>query len=291
MKKTNKNQEVELQATDDKMKKTQDMEKREYSQKIRQTIIHTVLTTLCAVLGVVAMFLISISVLAPTFAVRVYNSLGAENASYIVYQRVYERNQSDENLYNVLQASINMKDYVNIEKYAQLMLEDSTFSTFSKKVDEATKSKLDKKYSIYADSYESYVRKYLVIALYHNGKTDEARMRAIDSVYDRDGGEMYEYVRMLREDENMLQSVRVRELRLLHDRYDVWKKLEEKQVELELGAYTDNEKKIVVLEQKIKIAEMQYYLSEASGNEEELGSAEKNLEEWSTLIVELMKTI
>ena len=258
---------------------------------IKKTIIHTVLVTLSALIGAVAMFLISISVVAPFFAVKVYDTFGAKKISYIVYQRVYEREKTDENLYNVLQASINMKDYENIEKYAQEMLEDSTFQTFSKKIDEATKKKLDKKYSVYADSYESYVRKWLVIALYENGKTDEAKMKAINSVYDSDGGEMYEYVRMLKEDKDILESERVRELRLLRDRYDVWKKLEEKQVELELGAYTDNEKKLVVLEQKIKIAEVQYCLSEATGNEEEAQVSMDNIKAWTSLKEDLLKAL
>ena len=261
------------------------------TKKITRTIIHTMLTTLGIVLGAGAMFLISIAVVAPSMAVRVYDSLGAKDVSYIVYQRVYEREKTDENLYNVLQASINMKDYENIEKYAVAMLEDSTFQTFSKKIDEATKKKLDKKYSVYADSYESYVRKWLVIALYENGKTDEAKMKAINSVYDSDGGEMYEYVRMLKEDKDILESERVRELRLLRDRYDVWKKLEEKQVELELGAYTDNEKKLVVLEQKIKIAEVQYCLSEATGNEEEAQVSMDNIKAWTSLKEDLLKAL
>ena len=261
------------------------------SKAITKTIVKTSLLTMGILAGVVAMFLISISVVAPSLAVKVYDSLGANGASYIVYQRVYEREKTDENLYNVLQASISRRDYKNIEKYAVEMLEDSTFQTFSKKVDEATKKRLDKKYSIYADSYESYVRKWLVISLYENGKIDEARMKAIDSVYDSDGGEMYEYVRLLKEDQEILESVRTRELRLLRDRYDVWKKLEEKQVELELGAYTDNEQKLIVLEQKIKIAEVQYYLSEATGNETETEQAKNNIEEWTLLKEDLLKAL
>lgn len=259
-------------------------------QILTKTIILTALKTLMLGVFVLAFVLVSMSAIAPKLAIKVYGALGANDAVYMVYERDYARKRTNESLYNVLQQSISRKDYLKVEKYAKLMISGDDFKKFANKVDEASKKTLAEKYNIYSDSYEVYVRNNLLIALYKNGKNDEAKMMAINSVY-QNAEELYVYVQIVLADEKLTDLQRQTELRTLHTRYGIKDELARRLAQIDPEIDTDPSQKIAALTQKLKIVELQYVLADASGDEtvkaEAKAEREKIENELTTVLGEL----
>ena len=217
-------------------KMTEEKMRKEENKILYKTIVSTAVKTIGFIFVVISFFILIVSALAPNFAISVFDFVGARKTSYMVYQRIYDREPTNANLYNVLQIAINNDDYQNIEYYAKLMINGDYYDEFCKDIDKATREALDEKYSIYADNYDSYVNTNLVEALYKNGKKSEAKMLAIDSVY-ANVDEMYVYINCLLEDEKLTSLQLKNEIKSLHTKYGVIEELESRQEELDEEVY------------------------------------------------------
>lgn len=222
-------------------------------------------------------FFVAISVVVfPKTAVKCFDYLGAEDASYVVYQRRYERTKTNESLYNVLQVATTRKDYLRVEKYSKAMLEGMNFPEFADEVDKQTKAALGDKYNCYADSYESYVKRNLTIALYNINKKSEAKLMALDSLYS-DAGELSVYIYCVNNDTSISDFDRTTEILRFYSRYDVWNRLEEMLAEVEPESFSDKYDKKVAMCQRIRIYEIQYYIYSAKGMTDEANAAQSQI--------------
>lgn len=251
-------------------------------------ILKTAFITVLVMLGTIGFVIVSMSSVCPNVIAGVFEHCGFDDAYYLVYKREYARDNSNENLYNVIQLSIERKNYVDMEEYIKLMLEGDNFAKFAKSVDDATKEALGEKYSIYADSYESYIRGELTLALYKNDKSLEAKMRAIDSVYG-DARELYVYVNCIVSDDELTELQKETEISTLQNWYGVSEKLSNKLEELnDFDLTTNVYDKIAVLEQRINIAEIRLIIASYVSSEEEVKSIQEDIKTWNAEIISLM---
>ena len=189
-------------------------------KSLTKLVFSIIAKTVMAVFFILGFLIISVSVIAPGVMAPTYDALGLNKATYLIYKRVYNREATKENLYNLIQLSIENKEYEDQVTYIKQMLDDEEFADFAEEIDEATKKSLGKRYSIYADSYESYLRKHIVIALYSTGRELEAKMMAIDSVYGS-VDELYVYVNLVVNDTNLIEMQKESELQTLYSRYGI----------------------------------------------------------------------
>lgn len=224
-------------------------------------IVKTALITLMLVVFAFGYFVVTISAVAPKTMANTFASLGFNKTSYLVYKRVYAREKTNENLYNVIQLSINRKNYKDMEHYIDLMLSGDNFNKFSAKIDEETKKVIGEEYNSYINSYANYLAAQYTIALYNNGKILEAKMIAIDSL-DPNGSAsaFYAYTDCVMNDKNMLESQKTREFRTLKNKYGCIGELNARLVELDADDTSTLSKvdKIEMLEQKIRLNEILY---------------------------------
>lgn len=264
-------------------------EKTKSASKISfKLILKTAFITILSIVGSIAFAVVCMSAVSPKIVAEAFEYCGFDDAYYLVYKRVYAREKTNENLYNVIQLSINRKEYEDMENYIKIMIEGDNFGKFAKKIDEKTQEKLGDEYSIYVDSYESYLRGELTLALYNNNKTLEAKMRAIDSVYD-DARELYVYVNCIAKDSTLTELQKESEISTLQNRYGVSEKLLDKIIELNDDynlAVSDNDK-ISVLEQRIRIAEIREVIATYTAEESEVEKIKEEIKLWNEEIISL----
>ena len=248
-----------------------------FTKVVATTIVQTV-SILVAVLGYVV---IALSVIAPKVITPIFKTLKMDRANYLVYKRMYERDPNKENLYNVIQLSIENENYKDQVVYISNLLEDEEFSDFCKSVDGATREALGERFSIYADSYEGYLRHHLVVALYNIDRVPEAKMMAIDSVR-HNFYELYAYIQMVINDENLTDIQRESEMTSLCKYYALVSEINTKSTELDvsISLVTNVYEEIVLLQQKLKLTEIEFYLGKY-GNDEEL--EQKSKENWENI--------
>ena len=253
-------------------------------------VTKTAFFTIFVIITSMAFLIISLTPTCPSFVLKAFEYIGADNAYYTVYKRIYNRNRTDENLYNVIQLSINRKEYEDMEYYINIMLSSNSFSKFARKVDDATKVALGEKYSIYANSYESYLRGNLVLAMYKRGETLSAKMLAIDSV---EGAvrELYVYVDCIKQDTSLTAKQKETELYTLQSRYKLVDMLKDKLATLddEYSMATTDGGKLVALNQKLLIGEIILSIGEYSLNEEELNFYNEEVNNYKTEIIQLQQ--
>ena len=260
--------------------------------KLGKVVFTTVLKTIGIIMFVFGFVVMSMSVVAPRTMLKTFDLMGLDGAGYLVQKRMYERDNTNQNLYNLIQRAIENEKYEDQVKYIDIMIHLDDYSSFCEEVDNATKQILGAKYSIYADSYDTYLRRHLVKALYLTDKEMEAKMMAIDSVY---GGldELYMYVDLIVNDEELTDVQKTAEINTLYSRYSVLSAIETKLLELDelLSLSESNYDSIIVLEQKVKLAKIQSILGEYAGNEVLANSAKENIERWSNEIADLVNAL
>lgn len=260
--------------------------------KLGKVVFTTVLKTIGIIMFVFGFIVMSMSVVTPRTMLKTFDSMGLDGAGYLVQKRMYERDNTNQNLYNLIQRAIENEKYEDQVKYIDIMIHLDDYSSFCEEVDNATKQILGAKYSIYADSYDTYLRRHLVKALYLTDKEMEAKMMAIDSVY---GGldELYMYVDLIVNDEELTDVQKTAEINTLYSRYSVLSAIETKLLELDelLSLSESNYDSIIVLEQKVKLAKIQSILGEYAGNEVLANSAKENIERWSNEIADLVNAL
>ncbi len=235
------------------------------------TVIKTMLFTIFCFLCSFCFVVICLTPIAPNVVLRAFDYVGAKNATYLVYKRVYERHKTNENLYNVIQLAIERKEYEDMEQYIEIMVQGDKFSNFANKVDEKNKLALGEMYSIYANSYESYLRGNWVLALYKNDNKLSAKMLAIDSV-EGTVTELYVYVKCIEGDENLTNIQKETELKTLQTRYNMVDMLKIKLDSLqdEYSMATTSSGKLVAINQKILILDIIITIGANSLKEDEL---------------------
>lgn len=255
------------------------------SLKVGKTIISTVFKTLGILLFVFGFFVVSLSVFFPKTMIKSFDAVGLNKAGYLVQKRLYERNKSNENLYNLIQYAIEMENYEDQVKYIEILISSDDYSKFCEMVDVSTRKTLGEKYSVYADSYDTYLRRHLVISLYNTDRELEAKMMAIDSVYSS-LDELYVYISLVVTDEKLTDFQKESELTTLYSRYSIVSALETKLLELDelLSLSNSAYNSIIVLEQKVKLAEIQQILGKFAGNSALEKSAKENQELWQNEI-------
>jgi len=260
-------------------------EKKIQNPKLGKVIALTVLKTLGLIILALGFSIVSLSVVAPRFMLKTFDSVGLSGASYLVQKRMYERDSTNENLYNLIQRSIETEHYKDQAKYINVMIKSDDYAAFSEEIDTATKKALGQRYSIYADSYDTYLRRHLVEALYKTNKEMEAKMMAIDSVYGS-LDELSMYVSLIVEDEELTEMQKTAEITTLYSRYSIVSAIETKMLELDelLILSESNYDSIIILEQKVKFAEIQEILGKYAGNTSLETSSKENKEVWLTEI-------
>lgn len=257
--------------------------------KLTKTILSTIGGTIMVLLFVVGFLFITTSVIAPNAVTPLLTSIGSNNANYLLYKRMYEREKTNQNLYNVIQLAIENEKYDDQAIFIAEMINGDDFEDFSKKVDEQTKEALGKRYSVYADSYESYLRRHIVVALYKTGNELEAKMMAIDSVYGK-ADELYTYVMLVSQDENLIESQKEAEFNTFYQRYGLVDalKLKIEELDVNLNSTETSYDKVVLIEQKIKLAEVQHYIGKYTKKVELENDAKQNIEKWQLEIKNLL---
>ena len=259
---------------------------------VAKVICATALKTIGIILFVFGFAVVSMSVVTPRTMLKTFDSLGFDSAGYLVQKRMYERDNTNQNLYNLIQRAIEHDKYEDQTIYIAKMIHLDDYADFCEEVDNATKQILGARYSIYADSYDTYLRRHLVKALYMTDKEMEAKMMAIDSVY---GGldELYMYVDLIVNDEELTDIQKTAEINTLYSRYSILSAIDTKLLELDeiLSLSESNYDSIIVLEQKIKLAKIQAVLGEYAGNDALANSSKENMERWSNEIKTLVNAL
>ena len=259
---------------------------------LTKLIFKTILKTIWIVLFCIGFVVLSLTIVAPKFVLKTYDTIGLEKAGYLVQKRLYLRDNTNENLYNLIQRAIETEKYEDQAEFISVMIELDDYLQFAEKVDKSTKEILGESYSVYADSYDSYLRRHLVSALYKTQNELEAKMLAIDSVY---GGleELHEYVNLVVSDENLTEFQKKAEMTTLYSRYSIVSAIDTKMLELDelltLSSSTYDE--IIIYEQKIKMAEIQYSLGKYADDTTLEKQAESNLETWTTEVENLKQEL
>ena len=254
--------------------------------------MQTSFKTVWIILFCLGFLVMSATVIAPRFVLKAYDLVGLDKAGYLVQKRLYIRDNSNENLYNLIQRAIETNQYEDQAKYISIMLEKDDYSQFQETVDIATKEILGEKYSIYADSYDGYIRRHLVTALYNTNNELEAKMLAIDSVYGG-LGELHQYVNLVVEDEGLSEFQKKTEIMTLYSRYSILSAIETKMLELDelLVMSSTNYDAIIIYDQKIKMAEIQFLIGKYADDDTLEDSAKTNMEAWIKNIETLKKDI
>ncbi len=171
--------------------------------------------------------------------------------------------------------AINRLDYEDMADYIEIMMNGDNFSKFAKKIDAETKNALGEVYSIYANSYESYLKGNWVLALYKSGNTLSAKALALDSI-DGSVRELKVYVDCIQGDENLSDNQKKTELLTLQSRFKLVDRLKDRLAGLddEYSMETTDGGKLVAINQKILILDVIMAIGEFSLNEDELEAFE-----------------
>ena len=253
-------------------------------------ILKTIGLTLAFALFAFGYFVVTISAVAPKAAANAFATCGFDKTSYLIYKRVYAREKTNQNLYNVIQLSINRKNYKDMEYYINIMLSGDDFIKFSEKVDEATKNAVGEDFNTYINSYENYLTTQYTIALYKNGKFLEAKMIAIDSLDpDSSASALYAYTECVMNDENLLASQKTREFRSLKNKYACISELNARLAELDADdtSTLSKSEQIEILEQKIRLNEILYRIGKYTEDSAMTTNSETAIDDCTRAILEL----
>ncbi len=249
--------------------------------------LKTALKTLLALLFVSGFIVVSLAVVAPRKTMQAYDAMGLTKVSYLVQKRLYYRSSTNENLDDLIQRAIDTNNYADQVKFIKILQAKDDYSDYVQKVDKSIKTILGERYSVYADSYDIYLKRHLVIALYKTGEVEEAKMLAIDSVFESLSigvDEMYVYVNLVNDDKNLDEITKQAEFTKLYNRYGLMDMLD-KDIQL-IDAYlvesVKDVDKAVLLDQKVKIAKIQMIIYENVGDADKLATSSENYNKWAS---------
>ena len=155
---------------------------QEVKVNMTKTVISTFLTTLLVVISVITYFLAVCIAIYPQTAVKVYEVIGAKDAIVVCYEKMYHKSNSLSDLYNLVQRTIEADDYDKTNKYIVDLQGKSEYQEFCKKVNDSTMQVSEKKYFAYIGDLDSYLISQNILALYEDGKKDEAKTLALNDL-------------------------------------------------------------------------------------------------------------
>ena len=145
-----------------------------HSPKIAITILLTFVKTFVALVGIVFYIMSVLITLAPTSGIKMFDYIGAEKISLFCYERIYEKDKTLANLYNVVQKSIQNKDHEKTSKYIKEMQQKSDYIVFCLKVNTATLKVTEKEYVAFVGDLDGYLVSQNIIAEYNSGNEQRA---------------------------------------------------------------------------------------------------------------------
>ena len=149
------------------------------------TILKTFFRTAVALIGLVFYAFAVVLVVSPKTSIRIYDFIGAEQASLVAYERVYLSSGTLADLYNLVQKSVETKNHEKTSRYIKELQAKSDYTEFCKKVNSAVHQVTDKKYVAYVGDLDGYLVSQNILALYNNGQKNEALSVAL-SDFDND---------------------------------------------------------------------------------------------------------
>jgi len=147
--------------------------------KMGLSIFVTCLKTLVLLVGAIYFVFATTVSLSPKSAIKIYEFLGAEKATLSCYERIYYKTETLADLYNLVQKSIQTKDYERTSKYIEKLQNKNEYVGFCIEVNNATKQVTNKEYIAYVGDLDGYLISQNILALYNVGKTEESESVAI----------------------------------------------------------------------------------------------------------------
>lgn len=145
-------------------------------------IIETSLKTLYFVIIGIFFSIASLTVLAPKAMINFCDALNLQKSKEYMYERVYDRTQQIEDLYNVIEVNISGKHYDHVTKYIKIMQKRLDYDEFCSKIDETNAQTVNKMFYVYVCDYDAYLRTQNVVALYNSNRVQRAEEIAFDEL-------------------------------------------------------------------------------------------------------------
>ena len=226
-------------------------------------IKHIIIKTIAGTFGLAVVCLIILMYAVITFSPRstidFFDGIGERNVSYAIYQKIYEKSENNEDLYNVLNRAINNEQYKDVEKYCLSMLDAD--DEFFVAVDNATLIAVGKKNAVYMSSYKSYVKANLIRADYKLNKVNRAKELAVLYLNNGDANAMLEYIYEVKNDKKLDENQKNSLINILKDEgvIQVANALLSSEA-LDVSKVKDDFEVAVILNTRIKLNEIQYYI-------------------------------
>lgn len=142
------------------------------------TFAKTLLVLICSVFYVVS----AVVGLSPKSGIKIFEFMKAEKAALSCYERIYQKSGTLADLYNVVQKSISIKNYEKTSKYIKELQGKTSYNEFCIEVNDAILQVTEKKYLAYVGDLDSYLVSQNIMALYLDGKKDDALTLALSDL-------------------------------------------------------------------------------------------------------------
>ena len=155
----------------DKMQKTN-------KNALNFTILKYFLVTVFAcVVAVFYFFAVSIC-LSPKSMISTCQKMGWKGGELLCYERIYDKSDKIEDLYNFTVASINAKNNKQTISCIAMLQDRNDYDAFCEKLDLSAKETVKIEYVAYVGNLDSYLENQKVLALYNCGKKSKAKQEA-----------------------------------------------------------------------------------------------------------------
>lgn len=148
------------------------------SLTILTTFLKTALVLVCSVFYCFVMF----CVLLPKSSAKLLESIGADETSLFCYERIYLKSKNLDDLYNLVQKSIECGQYKKTAKYINEMKNNGGYSEFCIEVNNAVICATEAKYIAYVGDLDSYLVAQEIIAEYNLGNKNKALTLALEDL-------------------------------------------------------------------------------------------------------------
>lgn len=252
--------------------------------KLGKLILSTFIKTFICVFGLMFYFAAIVVGLAPNFAIKMFDYIGAEKASLACYEQIYKKEQTLSSLYNLVQKSIENKDHSKSSKYIKELQGKNDYVDFCLKVNKAVISRLDKAYIAYLADLDGYLVNQNIIAEYETNNKAAALNCAI---LDLDNTNVYSfgilsYIECLENDKSLSQEqVNQKIIELVNTEAEGLKvidKINHRRTLADVSnAGTNQEEKIMLLYTSLKIERTLYKVYDILGEQELKENARQNI--------------
>ena len=166
------------------MAENQNVDKMQNTDKnaLNFTILKYFLVTLFAcVVAVFYFFAVSICI-APKNMISTCQKMGWKGGELLCYERIYDKSEKIEDLYNLTVASINAKNNKKTISCISELQKQDNYDAFCEKLDLSAKRTVKIEYVAYVGNLDSYLENQKVLALYNSGKKAKAKNEAFKNL-------------------------------------------------------------------------------------------------------------